>query len=222
MLKRMFPKRLLGKTGYEVSSLGIGGCTIGHLYNAFDAPSHTESFEMVKYALDHGVNFIDTAPLYGNSEDEFGKILKKLDTEKIHARNAYHLCTKIGRYDWKEFDYSTKKTKMSIEESLNRLQTDYIDIIHVHDFELTDNGLAQIYNETLPFLYELKNSQDSVIKNIGISGQQLVVLDYVAKKFGFDKIDTILTYNNANIPDVRLMNYTNFIIWMIHLHCTLC
>ena len=46
-----------------------------------------------------------------------------------------------------------------------------------------------------------------MIKNIGISGQQLVVLDYVAKKFGYDKLDTILNYNNANIPDVRLMNY---------------
>ena len=153
MLNRMVPKRLLGKTGYEVSSLGIGGCTIGHIYAEHDAPTHSESFEMVKCALDRGVNIIDTAPLYGfrKSEDELGKILNNLHTEKIHERNSYHLCTKIGRYHWKEFDYSVQKTGASIEESLNRLQTDYIDIIHVHDFELTDNGLKEIYNRLLFF-----------------------------------------------------------------------
>ena len=67
--------------------------------------------------------------------------------------------------------------------------------------------MDQIINETLPYLYELKNDKNSPIHNIGLSGQQLVVMDYVAKKFGYDKIDTFLTYNNYNIPDIKLLNY---------------
>jgi len=159
--------------------------------------------------LDHGINIIDTAPLYGfgKSEMEIGKILYTLNDEKIHKRESYCLCTKTGRYTFNEMDFAIKRTQESIEESLNRLQTDYIDILHVHDFELSDNGLEQIWNETLPFLYELKNKSNSVIKHIGLSGQQLIVMDYVAKKFGYHKIDTFLTYNNYNIPDVKLLNF---------------
>lgn len=208
-MKRVLPRRLVGKTGFNVSSIGLGGTSIGHVYNEFDAPDLNESYEMIKYSLDQGCNIIDTSPLYGfgKSETDIGIILNKLDRQNIYKRESYYLCSKCGRYDFQTSDYSAKRTEKSIEESLNRLQTDYLDILYIHDFELSPHGLQQIWEETLPFLYELKNKSNNVIKAIGLSGQQLIVMDYVLRQFGYDKIDVILTYNNYNIPDIKLLNF---------------
>ena len=75
-----------------------------------------------------------------------------------------------------EFDFSRSRTLKSIGTSLNRLKTDYLDVVNCHDVEHSEN-IEQIWEETLPTLLELKNK--GIVKNIGLSGMPPNVLDFM-------------------------------------------
>jgi len=148
---------------------------------------------------------IDTAPWYGNgrSETTLGKILKDI------PRNTYYLNTKVGRYEktfGKMFDFSAERVTASVDESLQRLQLNYIDVIQVHDLEFAPS-LDLIINETLPALEKLKES--GKIRYIGITGYPLDALKYVIERSKV-KIDSVLTYCRGSINDDVLKDYINF------------
>lgn len=89
-----------------------------------------EAIATVHKALKAGINYIDTAPYYGQgrSEEVLGMALKDV------PRSAYYLATKVGRYNATfegMFDFSAKKTRESVEKSLKLLGLDYVDIIQV-------------------------------------------------------------------------------------------
>jgi aryl-alcohol dehydrogenase-like predicted oxidoreductase len=130
-------KRTLGKSGIEVTEIGLGLWAIGG-----DAWGHTDdqdSLNAIDAALDAGVNFFDTADIYGSghSEELLGRTMKG-------RRDRFVVATKIG---WQDFNaeknqsaYDTvKKLIAGVESNLERLQTDYIDIIqsHIHFSEPT-------------------------------------------------------------------------------------
>lgn len=86
----------------------------------------------VQNAIRSGVNYIDTAPYYGQGKSEkiIGKALKGI------PREAYYISTKVGRYEMdiaKQFDFSPKKTRESFQKSLEYLGLDYVDIIQVRE-----------------------------------------------------------------------------------------
>jgi aryl-alcohol dehydrogenase-like predicted oxidoreductase len=113
-------KRSFGKTGMEVSILGFGGQQIGQEQEL----SKVE--KLLNHALDEGLNVIDTAECYGDSEELIGKILS-------HRRDEYYLFTKCGHaagFDGE--DWNPAMLEKSIDRSLKRLQTDYVDVIHLH------------------------------------------------------------------------------------------
>lgn len=109
--------------------------------------------ELVRLAFDVGIHRFDTAPFYGcgESEERLGRILLGYD------RAAYQLSTKVGRYrpDTVEdhWDYSRDTTLRSIERSLNRLRTDRLDIVFLHDCE---NRVEEASGEAYRALRELK------------------------------------------------------------------
>ena len=117
--------RTLGKTGLNVSELGLG--------SAFMAGQGQDGVDRcVDYAVDHGVNYFDTAANYGDGRDEamLGAALKG-------KRDKVILATKVGfinpqRYDLKAHR-SADQLMDQFESSLNRLQTDYVDIIQIHE-----------------------------------------------------------------------------------------
>lgn len=130
-------KRILGKSGIEVTEVGIGLWAIGG-----DAWGHTndqDSLSAIDVALDAGVNFFDTADIYGtgHSEELLGRAMEG-------RRDRFVVATKIG---WQDFDaeknqsaYDTvKKLIAGVESNLERLGTDYIDLIqsHIHFREAT-------------------------------------------------------------------------------------
>jgi len=83
---------------------------------------------MVQEAIRSGINYIDTAPFYGQSEVLLGQALKDV------PREAYYIATKVARYglDPKNmFDYSADKARESVKRSLERLQLDRVDILQV-------------------------------------------------------------------------------------------
>lgn len=137
----------LGRTALKVTRLGIGGCPIGGLYVDMTEDEATMTIER---ALALGLNFFDTAPLYGSgkSESRLGRVLLR------HDRASFAIATKVGfalvPFDPNSneeiffpfqnapplrpaCDYSYDGVMRSFEESLKRLHLDRVDVIHVHD-----------------------------------------------------------------------------------------
>ncbi|GFS34493.1 NAD(P)-linked oxidoreductase superfamily protein [Actinidia rufa] len=152
--------RPLGNTGLKLSSVGFGASPLG---NVFGPVSDHDAIASVREALRLGINFFDTSPYYGGtlSEKVLGKALKALGV----PRNEYIVSTKCGRYA-EGFDFSAERVTRSIDESLERLQLDYVDILQCHDIEF--GSLDQIVNETIPALQKLKEA--GKIRFIGITG----------------------------------------------------
>lgn len=125
--------RALGQTGIRVSRLGLGAVKFGRnarLRNpaAFALPTDAELRHLLAEAHALGINLIDTAPAYGSSEARIGALLPG-------QRDAWVLATKVGeQFDehGSQFDFSGASVRASIERSLTRLRTDYLDIVSVH------------------------------------------------------------------------------------------
>uniref|UniRef100_A0A061SDH3 L-galactose dehydrogenase n=1 Tax=Tetraselmis sp. GSL018 TaxID=582737 RepID=A0A061SDH3_9CHLO len=122
------PKRKLGSTGNEVSVIGFGASPLGSVFKEID---EDEGVAAVHEAVKLGINFFDTSPFYGKtrSEQVLGRALKDI------PRNKIVVATKVGRYGEQEFDFSAERVTESVNESLRRLNLDYVDIIYCHDIE---------------------------------------------------------------------------------------
>lgn len=180
----------LGNTGIQVPDLAMGAASLGSIYHPV---SQLQANETVSAALENGVNYFDVAPYYGltKAETALGKALQGV------PRYQYTLATKVGRYSDSLWDFSREATLRSIDESLSRLGTDYIDVIQCHDIEYGD--IPQLLDEALPVLRELKAS--GVVRHIGITGYQLDLLEQVACK---QKVDTVMAYCTWTLQDRRL------------------
>lgn len=185
-----------------VSKLSIGGGTLcSGLYGDLN---FDEAKRTVHEAFKRGINYIDTAPFYGNfvgeSETNVGKIIKDI------PRQAYYIATKTCRYDRtgpNQFDFSYERTMKSINESLERLGVDYIDLYQLHDVEFADN-IDEVISGAFRACLELKES--GRIRAIGINGYPLSVLKEGLVK-GNGKFDTVLTYARYLMTDDSLLDY---------------
>lgn len=105
------------------------------------------------YFLAIGINAFDTSPYYGHSEEILGTILNTLKPK--YSRSTYYLFTKVGRYgpNKEDFDYSPKRVRKSVEESCNKLNTSYLDVVYCHDVEFVSEDEVK---NALTELFELK------------------------------------------------------------------
>jgi aryl-alcohol dehydrogenase-like predicted oxidoreductase len=118
----------LGRTGLEVSRLGVGLVEIGSL-----TPEDTATAERVLAgALDGGINFFDTAECYGTSEELIGKTVGHRRDEFVLATKAGHVSTGSTGEKW-----TGKTVRESIETSLRKLQTDYVDLVQMHAYDIS-------------------------------------------------------------------------------------
>uniref|UniRef100_A0A0B6ZKG5 NADP-dependent oxidoreductase domain-containing protein n=1 Tax=Arion vulgaris TaxID=1028688 RepID=A0A0B6ZKG5_9EUPU len=196
---KLMPYRSLGKTGLSVSALSFGASSLGSVFRSTD---ESESLEVVKIALQSGINYVDTAPWYGHgkSESVLGKILPTI------PRASYYIATKVGRYQAdvnNMFDFSAERTLQSVDESLQRLGLEYVDGIQIHDMEFAPS-LDIILSETLPALQKVKDAGKA--KFIGITGYPLANFKTVLEK-SHVHIDTILTYCRASMNDNSLRDW---------------
>ncbi|KAK1359855.1 L-galactose dehydrogenase [Heracleum sosnowskyi] len=111
-------------------------------------------------------------------------------------RNEYIVSTKCGRYK-EGFDFGADRVTRSIDESLARLQLDYVDILQCHDIEF--GSLDQIVNETIPALQKLKET--GKIRFFGITGLPLEIFTYVLDRVPPGTVDVILSYCHHGIND---------------------
>ena len=174
----------MGNTSLQVSIVGFGASPLGNVFNPTDP---AEGNAAVHYAIDRGINFFDVSPYYGLTLAE-----SRLGEALAGRRSQVVLATKCGRYGFDEFDFSAQRIKRSMEESLRRLRTDYIDLLQAHDVEF--GKVAQIVEETVPAMRRLQD--EGKARYVGITGYSPANLVAIAKKV---KVDTILTYCRYNL-----------------------
>lgn len=190
----MIPIRKLGNTDLELPILSFGASSIGAEFRSITID---EAMRSTRTALDHGINFIDTSPFYGRGMSE---IMLGLGLKDV-PRDSYLLGSKLGRYSDIHFDFSPKRVEESIHISLQRLKTDYLDIMLLHDVEFVP--LEQIWNETLPAL--IKAKEQGKVRAIGFSCYPLktfhTVLDHIE-----DDIDCVLSYNRYTLQNTSFVS----------------
>src|SRR6476619_3208929 len=113
--------RELGKTGLEVSELSLGGLFVSTCGGDFE-----QSRRAVLRAIELGVNYIDTAPTYANSEEVLGKILREVKSELI-------VSTKLGGRPQPFDPRNPQHLMQSVEESLRLLGRETIDVLMIHE-----------------------------------------------------------------------------------------
>ncbi|MET9661205.1 aldo/keto reductase [Streptomyces sp. NPDC006510] len=125
--------RRLGRTGTRVSALSLGTATLGSRWGPRWSMAPAEADVLIDTALEHGINLFDTANVYndGESEEWLGRALKQRS-----ARDRVVLSTKFGyRVDHSDVNSggcSRRAMTAAVENSLTRLDTDYIDLYYVH------------------------------------------------------------------------------------------
>ncbi|MDR2815000.1 MAG: aldo/keto reductase [Prevotellaceae bacterium] len=194
--------REIGKTGLKVSSLSFGASSLGGVFHSL---KEADGVKAVHAAVDGGMNFLDVSPYYGfyKAEAALGKALSEI------PRSKYYLSTKVGRYGSngvKSWDYSGKKARESVYESMERLHVDFIDLINVHDIEFAD--LNQVVHETLPALQELK--KQGVAGHVGITDLQLSNLKWVLDNAPTGAVECVLSFCHYCLCDDALADYLSY------------
>ena len=145
--------RSLGQTDLHVSPLGLGTVKFGRNQQvkyptSFDLPDDNQIKNLLALAKDLGINFLDTAPAYGISQERLGKLLS--------TRQEWVIVSKVGEiFEDNEscFDFSYEHTMKTVEQSLRTLKTDYLDVVLIHsdgdDLSILENEGAYDALETL-------------------------------------------------------------------------
>jgi aryl-alcohol dehydrogenase-like predicted oxidoreductase len=183
-------KRRLGRTGLMVSPLSLGGA---HLGETPDSVSDDLAVRTVHAALHAGLNLIDTAPMYGDSQRRIGLALRDW-LGGDHRREDLVLSTKTGRDPQGGRHYSAAETHRSVHESLRLLQTPYLDIVLVHD----PDDPAPVFDPggTLEALSELK--AEGLIRAIGVGVRSH---DFHRRCIRSGAFDVCLTFCDYNLLD---------------------
>jgi len=161
--------RPFGNTGMNVSEVGLGAWQLAN--PDWGINDKNEALQIVQKSLEAGCNFFDTAPGYGEgrSEELLGQGLKSVRKDVI-------ICTKFSHYEGGKRDFDAKNVRPVLEGSFKRLQTDYVDILLLHNppRELMDGNVsAELYAE----LEKLKT--EGKIREYGVSLDWRIELENV-------------------------------------------
>jgi L-galactose dehydrogenase len=181
--------RPLGRTELEVSTVSLGGA---YLMGEDESRQEDNARAVIECALELGINYIDTAPLYGQSEKLLGRVLAGLE-------GKFHVSTKVG-FDPQGFDYRRDSVLESLERSLLRLGIDQLAVAQIH--EVNEAGLERIL-EKGGTLEGLRIAQErGLCRHIGITGRAIPLLSELAATGEFD---TLLFYHDYH-PCLQLAN----------------
>ncbi len=197
-------KRPLGSTGIDVSVLGLGTVKIGRneqvkYPSGFDIPDDKTVQALFELAQSAGINFIDTAPAYGNSEQRLGELLPN--------RHDWVIMTKVGEIfenGHSRFDFSYDFTINSVEQSLRQLKRDQVDIVLVHS---NGNDTSIINNEQVFDALETLKQRD-LIRAYGMSTKTIEGGCWVVENCDLVMATANLKYND-DLPVLELAQKLN-------------
>lgn len=176
--------RRFGKTDMNVSVLGFGGSEIG-----YEGASFSTVNKLLNEALDAGLNVIDTAECYVASEELIGKAIGK-------RRDEYYLFTKVGHErGWSYPDWRPESLLRSLERSLKRLKTDYVDLIQLHSCSEAELRKGHVIDA-------LRRARErGYARYIGYSGDSKAAT-YAVQSGAFDTLQT-----SVNIADQEAIEF---------------
>lgn len=177
------PRRTLGKTGLEVSILGLGGAPIGNL------PDHAAAVDVVKACYDAGVNYFDTASAgaYGLSQTRYGAALARV-------RDKVVLSTKTRHRTWTQ-------AELDLTQSLTNMKTDHIDLYQIHNV-INEEDIDFIFARRGVMEMVEKARRDGKIRFVGVTGHtDPAILNKILSRYSFDTILMPLSVTDgANKP----------------------
>ncbi len=182
--------RTLGSTGISMSPIGLGTVKFGRSTSvkypqSFTIPNDEQIVQLLNLARDLGINYIDTAPAYGNSEERIGQL-------RTGDRTDWVISSKAGEsYDGQSstFDYSAKAIRASVLQSVAHLQTDYLDVVYLHSDGIDES--SDKFGESLIALQDLK--QQGVVRATGISPKTIA-----GANLGIEMCDVIMIELNPH------------------------
>jgi aryl-alcohol dehydrogenase-like predicted oxidoreductase len=163
------PKRILGRTGYSAAIFSLGGqATLEHSSRV----AREMAVAIINRALDLGVNYCDTAPLYGPSQDYYGEVLKTRRKETFLAS--------------KTDDRTRDGSLRLLENSLKRLQTDHLDLWQLHHVGSRDD-LDAAFRKGGALEALVKARDEKMVRFLGITGHyDPASLSEGIRRFDFD------------------------------------
>lgn len=162
----MLPKATLGRTGLEVTKLGYGAMELRGMEH-FRRLSENDASALLNGVLDHGINYIDTSPDYGYSEELIGRHLSD-------RRSEFYLASKCGCpieapdvpfEDRKPHSFTRQNVRAGVEQSLARMKTDYVDVVQFH---LSPSRSVLEAHDSIAELEALR--EEGKVRFIGMSG----------------------------------------------------
>ncbi len=185
----MLERVVLGRTGLEVTKLGFGALEMRDVVeNGGRLPNEEHAGVVLNAVLDAGINFIDTAPGYGRSEEFIGRFISD-------RRSEYYIETKCGRPQTgaprAQSEWSRDAILRSMDESLERLQTDYVDVLQLHGPTVEDVET----NDCVTTLQDIKASGKA--RFIGVSA----VLPHIDMFVSWGVFDTFQIVYSALEPE---------------------
>lgn len=187
---RAIPKRVLGRTGVEVSVLALGG-VVGMMRK----PSKEfDPAELANTAIDTGIRYFDTAPAYGNGQSElnYGSVLER-------RRKEVFLATKTGQ---RSYDGAMRE----VEASLKRLCTDHVDLLQIHGVGARED--LERWGKPEGVLTALRKLRgEKVTRFIGVTGHESA--EMMRRAIEMYEFDTILTTFN---PTTKRRPYRELVL----------
>lgn len=181
------PERAFGRDQTPMPILGLGGQSlIQH------AESDEPAIELIRHALSCGVRYFDTAPIYGQSEIRIGRALAgHRDQAFIATKTLYRKASSAWR---------------SFERSLNRLQTDYVDLLQLHCF-MADSEIRTVFSKSGVIHMAEKAKEQGMVRRVGITGHYYPqVLSKLLRMYPFDSV--LVPVNPADPHALSFINDT--------------
>jgi len=188
-------KRSLGKTGIMVSELAFGGVEIGLPYGVHkELMPQDAAISLLKATVDSGINFFDTARMYGCSEERMGMAFSRMRDQVVLSSKCPHLRS----YDGKIRTGATLRTfvEESLRTSLNMLGTDYLDVYLVHSADteiLKTDEVADIFNVV---------KRKGYVRSIGVSTYGLADFKLACEDGRWDVVQLAFNLMDQTAADI--------------------
>jgi aryl-alcohol dehydrogenase-like predicted oxidoreductase len=163
------PKRALGKTGVEVTILGLGGEGILRTYG-----HEREAGDLIRRAVDLGINYFESARAYSGSESYYGRSLRER-RKKIFLTSKSHARSKRG-------------ARLHLEETLRNMKTDHLDLWQVHDVR-TEEEMEEIFGPQGALEAFVEARDKGLVRFIGVTGHHdPLITKRCLERFEFDTV----------------------------------
>lgn len=183
-----------------VSKIVLGGAAFGTQLHS--NPTSLPVRDIIKHALKLGFRTFDTSPYYDPSEQLLGAAFSHTEVVSKYSRSEIILMTKVGRIAALEFDYSPRWIRRSVDRSLERFKTPYLDVVFCHDIEYVTEDEAVT---AVGVLFNLVD--EGKIRYVGVSGYVIAKLVRVAnlarEKYG-RPLDAVQNWAQLTLQNTKL------------------